>query len=387
MYNWDAFVAEAKSGNSASIVAFNPGVQIPIQAFVPQQDYTAGETNKPLSISCNGRWVKAPADGTDLANTRIQFHCLTYAGPAWGSGQNPDYSDAELISATNAIVNGGGVITWDMPVSSPNGIILPSFEEPFTLVSDQLYGRFIVNDASDAIIYGGGIWTYSPSRGVGDYNDDVHFTADNGAYAEFSFSGSGLQVLSAQGPDLGNVAIYIDGVLKTTCNCYLAGENRTQRVIYKVTGLGSGTHTVKFVKVDGTYAILDAFRVLSTSVTLINDDNGSIVYTGSWVRESKRNVTDVSRSIHYTHENGDHFSYTFTGTGVQYITENSQNMGNVEIILDGVSEGLFNCYASGEILTQQPVFSKYGLSSGSHSISVYKRSGIYAILDALRIFS
>jgi hypothetical protein len=387
MYNWDSFAAAARSGNSASIVAFNPGVQIPIQALVPQQDYTAGETDKPLSIFCDGRWIKSQSDATQMANTHVQFHCLTYAGSAWGTGQSPNYSTAELMSATNAIVNGGGAITWDMPLSSPDGLILSSFEAPFALVSDQLCGRFIVNDTSDAITYGGGNWTYSPSRGVGDWNDDVHVTTENGAFAQFTFNGSGLQILSERDADMGNVAIYINGELKATYDCYFTGGKRTQQVIYDATNIGSGTHTVKLVKIDGACAILDAFRVLSTSVALIDDSNSEIVYSGSWAKKSGRNVTDVLRSIHYTQTDGDHFEYKFTGTGIQYITENGPDMGNVEVFIDDASQGLFNCYSMSETLTQQPVFSKYGLSAVSHSISVYKRSGTYAILDALRVFS
>ncbi len=387
MYNWDSFAAAARSGNAASVVAFNPGVQNPIQALVPQQDYTAGETEKPLSVLCNGRWVKSPVDGTELPNGQVQFHCMTYAGADWATGSSPNYSEGELVSATNSIVNGGGVVTWDMPVSSPDGLILPSFETPFTFVSDQLYGRLLVNDSSEKITYGGGDWVYSRVPGVGYYNGDFHVTTDEGAYAEFTFNGSGIQVFSERDVDMGEVAVYVDDKLAVTCNCYFAGGKRTQQVIYSVSGLGSGTHTVKVVNADGTRTVLDAFRILSSAVMVINDDDKGIAYIGRWSKKVARNVADVLRSIHYTQVDGDHFEYAFTGTGIQYVTENGPNMGAVEVFVDGASFGLFDCFNPGETLTQQPVFSAYDLGAGPHTISVYKRSGTYAMLDALRVFS
>lgn len=385
--NWDTFAAAARSGNSASILAFNPSVQVPIQASAPQEDYTAGETDHPLQIFCNNRWVTAPADATEAANSQIQFHCMTYAGTFWGQGSSPNYTTPQLLSATNAVTNGGGAITWDMPVSNPSGTILPSFEAPFTIVADQLFGRQIANDTDSSISYVGGGWFYSPSRGVGDYNDDVHATSVNGDYATWAFNGSGIQILSERGGDMGNVAIYIDGNLMSTYNCYLNGAKRTQQVIYQKTGLTSGNHTVTMEMVDGQYMVLDAYRILSTSFSVVNNTDSNINYVGSgWAQDSNRNVTDVSQDVQYTTNNGDYFTYTFVGTGIQYITENDSNMGNVEILLDGIFQETVNCYASGGKLTQQPMYQVLNLTAGTHTIKVIKVDGTYAILDALRVF-
>lgn len=385
--NWDTFAAAARSGNSSSILAFNPKVQVPIQASAPQEDYTAGETDHPLQIFCNSRWVTAPANATEAANAQIQFHCMTYAGSFWGQGSSPNYTTPQLVSATNAVTNGGGAITWDMPVSNPSGTILPSFEAPFTIVADQLFGRQIANDTDPSISYVGGGWFYSPNRGVGNYGDDVHATTVNGDHATWSFNGSGFQILSERGGDMGNVAIYIDGNLMLTYNCYLNGAKRTQQVIYQTTGLASGSHTVTMVKVDGQYMVFDAYRILSTSFSVINNTDSNINYVGSgWGQDSNRNVTDVNQDVQYTTHNGDYFTYTFVGTGIQYITENDADMGNVEILLDGISQQTVNCYTSGGKLTQQPMYTVLNLTAGRHTIKVRKVDGTYAILDALRVF-
>lgn len=186
---------------------------------------------------------------------------------------------------------------------------------------------------------------------------------------------------------MGNVAIYIDNDLKLTYDCYLDGAKRTQQVIYQTTGLTSGNHTVRMVSVDGEYMVLDAYRILSTSFTVVDDTDSNIQYVGDgWGQSSGRNVTDVNQNVHYTANNGDYFSYTFVGTGIQYITENDSDMGNVEIKLDGITQATVNCYTSGGKLTQQPMYTVLNLTAEQHTIEVHKVDGTYAILDALRIF-
>jgi hypothetical protein len=387
--NWDSFAAAARSGNRTSIIAFNNGPNNPIDAVAPQEDYTAGEENYgALGIFSNSRWMTAPADATEGANSQVMTHVLTFAGSWWAQGNSPYNTTPQLISATNSIVNPGGAFTWDMPLINPSGLIEPAFESPFTTVADQLLGRYIVNDTSSTITYGGGTWTYSSGRGVGDYDDDVHFTTANGAYAQFTFNGSGVQILSERDSDMGNVQIYLDGTLMITYDCYLTGGKRTRQVIYEVKGLASGSHSVKLVKVDGSYAILDAYRVLSQLQAVVNDNDPTISYVGSsWRSDTGRNVTDYNQDVHFTTNVGDYFSYTFTGTGIQYITENDTDMGNVQIYLDGVSQGTYNCYASGGKVTQQPVFTSLGLTHGSHTIKVQMVSGAYCILDCLRVYA
>ncbi len=361
----------------------------PIDAVAPQEDYTAGEENYgALGIPISSRWSTAPADATEGANSQVMIHSLTFAGSWWGQGTSPKNTTPQLISATNSFINPGGAITWDMPVINPSGLILAAFETPFTAVADQLLGRYIVNDTSPTITYDGNGWAYDPNRGMGDYDDDVHATTENGDYAQFSFNGSGVQVLSERGSDMGNVQIYLDGSLVATYNCYLTGGTRAQQVIYQVKGLASGSHTLKLVKVDGTYARLDAYRVLSRLIAVVNDSDPSINYVGSgWTTSPGRNVTDYNQDVHFTANVGDYFTYTFKGTGIQYLTENDIDMGNVQIFLDGVSQGMYSCYVAGGKVTQQPVYTALGLTYGSHTIKVQMVSGTYCILDCLRVYA
>jgi hypothetical protein len=386
--NWASFAAAARAGNSDSLVAFNPGTQNPIQALAPQEDYTAGEENSGLGIYINSRWTTAPADATEGPNPKVLTQCLTFGGKSWAEGDRPKYTNPELISITNSLVNPGGAMTWDMPIINPSGLIHTAFEVPFTEVADQLLGRDIVKSSSDRIMYGGGQWTRSAHGSSGYYGDEVYIATTDGGYAELSFNGSGIQVFSERGSDMGDVHIYLDGKLTGIYNCFIAGTRRTQQVIYEVKDLSSGSHRVRLVKAGGTYCILGAFRVLSRLQSVVNDRDPAIKYVGSgWSAEAGRCVTDYNQDIHFTTHLGDYFSYTFVGTGIQYLTETDSDMGDVEVYLDGASQGVHSCYAAPGKTTQQPVFKSVGLTYGSHTLKVKMISGRYCRLDCLRVFA
>lgn len=117
--NFASFAAAARQGNPASIVAFNPGIIVPIISITGEEDYTAGEMNNPFLIECTGRWV----DG-------VQWHVLSYLGEWWGRG-TPRFPGPHISSWTATQIAKGGVVTWDAPIDA-RGHIRPEFLEQLT---------------------------------------------------------------------------------------------------------------------------------------------------------------------------------------------------------------------------------------------------------------
>jgi alpha-L-fucosidase 2 len=78
-------------------------------------------------------------------------------------------------------------------------------------------------------------------------------------------------------------------------------------------------------------------------------------------------------------------SYTFTGTGVDYLSERNGDMGNVDVYVDNIFQANVNLFVSGPRQAQVVVFSKSGLPSGQHTIRIVNRTASVAIVDALRI--
>ena len=121
-----------------------------------------------------------------------------------------------------------------------------------------------INDADSGITYSGS-WTYSANRGLGDYNDDIHYTKTNGNYAQYTFTGTGVQYITETYSDESNVDVYIDGAYQTTVSCY-STTRQSQFVAYSRTGISSGSHTIKVVKNSGNYMLLDAFAFTTAPV-------------------------------------------------------------------------------------------------------------------------
>jgi alpha-L-fucosidase len=116
----------------------------------------------------------------------------------------------------------------------------------------------------------------------------------------------------------------------------------------------------------------------------VNDTDASIVYTGTWNYAPNRTfTTDYNLDVHWTTTNSDYVEYTFTGTAIAYVTEKNNDQGDVDVYIDDVYETTVSCYNATR-LAQVDVFTKTGLSPGSHTIKLVKVNGQYMLLDAFK---
>ena len=118
--NFTSFAAAARAGNSDSIVAFNPGVVYRMLSLSSDEDYTAGEIDKPEMVSVH-RAKDGRVDGT-------QIHMLSFLGERWGSGK-PRFTTEQVIGFTKKIRDFGGSVTWDVPVELDGTITGPFLDQ------------------------------------------------------------------------------------------------------------------------------------------------------------------------------------------------------------------------------------------------------------------
>jgi hypothetical protein len=98
----------------------------------------------------------------------------------------------------------------------------------------------------------------------------------------------------------------------------------------------------------------------------VNDTDPAIHYTGnSWGYYSDRGVGDVGNDVHATLANGDSVAYTFTGTGISYVTEKSVDEGIVGVAIDGVAQGTVNAQSSVHNLANQTIYTSGACRPGS----------------------
>lgn len=77
-----------------------------------------------------------------------------------------------------------------------------------------------MNDDDPQIVYTGS-WGRSTGRGLGDFEDDVHYTETNGDFFEYSFVGTGVDYVTETHSSQGDVDIYLDREFKKTVSTYL----------------------------------------------------------------------------------------------------------------------------------------------------------------------
>ncbi len=118
--NFASFAAAARAGNADSAVAFNPGVIYRLISVSPEEDFTAGEIDKPELMA-----VRRSADGL-IDGT--QLHMLSFLGETWGMGA-PRFTVDQVTEFTKKIRDFGGSVTWDVPVALDGTIADPFLEQ------------------------------------------------------------------------------------------------------------------------------------------------------------------------------------------------------------------------------------------------------------------
>lgn len=289
-----------------------------------------------------------------------------------------------------------------------------------------------LNDDDPSIVYNGN-WGHSTDRGLGDYEDDVHYAEANDASFEYEFRGTGIEWISETHESQGGADIYLDGQLVQTVDTYLdPSQGRgVQQVVYSATGLQNGVHTLRVVKKSGQFMTLDSLQVtveslLSTStstfdkatatdvaVDVLRDPgelsrirhDGETLEQGTDYEVSGSTVAidadylanlpigetvfdfqfrgDYHDDIHYTTENGDFITFSFTGTEVSWQTSMAPDQGDVDVYVDNVFSETVDTHTNART-TRQEAFTIDGLASGDHTITLVKVSGDIMRNDVLK---
>jgi len=131
----------------------------------------------------------------------------------------------------------------------------------------KLSGNERLNDTA-GIVYTGSGWDYKNAArgGANSYYNDLYATQANGDFFEFMFHGTGIDYIAQVNNDEGDVDIYIDNVFQETISNY--NPSRVyQKIVYSNQGLTPGIHTIKGVKKNSSYLIVDGFTVYGAATS------------------------------------------------------------------------------------------------------------------------
>jgi hypothetical protein len=120
---------------------------------------------------------------------------------------------------------------------------------------------------------------------------------------------------------------------------------------------------------------------------MLDDDDQSMTYTGSWTGSGRRGFGDFDDNVHYTNSDGDSVTVAFTGIGVSLIGEKADDQGPIEWLLDGQSQGMVDTSlpAGSPRECQQVLLTSPALQPGAHTLRIVKRGGPAMTIDAVKV--
>ncbi|BBI36652.1 CBM35 domain-containing protein [Cohnella abietis] len=245
------------------------------------------------------------------------------------------------------------------------------------------------DDADPAITYSGS-WISVASPGY--LNTNVHYASAPGSYIQYTFKGTDIQWIGGTNNDHGKADVYIDGILDQTVDTYSDGWVK-QKVLYAKKGLSSGTHTIKIqvrsdknVASSGYITDIDSFAYTALPKQYVDNSQSGILYSGSWVANYSPGY--VNTTVNYSASSGSYAQYSFTGIGIQWIGGTNTDHGKADVYIDGILDQTVDTYST-TWNRQKVLYSKSGLSNGTHTIKIQVRSdknpsssGFYTDVDA-----
>ena len=207
------------------------------------------------------------------------------------------------------------------------------------------------------------------------------YSATAGDAASFDFDGDWLGIGFATDRFGGQAEILIDGIIVDTIDLYSRYEDTASRY-YR--DLGPGPHSVTINVLgtghpnsSGTRVHLDFFDVwdgLPLPDGTIEDDDERLFYSDGWNRSLTPDASGGSFAV-----NGATAWFPFSGDSVTWQGWTRFTRQDVELRINGVSQGLFDTYA----LEEGPrAFSFDGLGSGPHVLELRQYRDDAATLDA-----
>lgn len=200
-------------------------------------------------------------------------------------------------------------------------------------------------------------------------------TSAEGAYAEFTFTGTAVRVYAEMSFNFGTADVYLDGELVE--NVILYGQAATGQLMFERTGLTDGEHTIRFAQ-NAWNINLDYFSYLPSEQeenVIVDAMDNRITYTGSW--NDDQNDSFQNGTARYASGAGATAEFAFNGTAIRWYGQHDTNFGTARVYIDDVLIQEVN--VNGAFEAQQLLFERTGLSAGSHVLRIVCESPVIDI--------
>ncbi|MCP4361020.1 MAG: hypothetical protein GY796_23685, partial [Chloroflexi bacterium] len=302
----------------------------------------------------------------DLYTTNDNVTNVVYAGLAAGN-----HTISMTVLSTAHPHSLGNEVMFDYIDTWDGGSVPPgTYEEdnPLVIRSDE---------------YDNWTTTAEPAASGGAYIASGSLTSAKNGW--FAFTGDSVTFLGLADTSGNRVGISIDGLWQGDFNLY---NSLPISRPFTFAGLGAGPHVIQVNQYRGALNV-DAFMTpgfgpitqtpVYTGVVRYEEDNLAIVYNGQdgfWQRSrswTRNNSAQTSADWNVGSGTvGDAVELTFDGRWVNIGFRTRNQTGQVEVFIDGISQGIIVLPVTGEDVTS---FQYGNLITGTHTISVAVASG------------
>lgn len=231
-----------------------------------------------------------------------------------------------------------------------------------------------VNDSEPSIAYKG---SFSRVSDASCYGGDITSSNITGDYIEFPFVGTEVAWYGKKASDEGKADVYVDNTYYATVDLY-GSTAQYKKLLWRSPGLTNANHTLKIV-VTGTknasstgYTICaDRIEYVNEEGIMINEDEDSIIYSGTWSSIANNDAFD--RAYKESQTATDYFEYPFSGSCIGVYVRKASDAGKADIYIDTVLQATVDAYSSTTQYNELLWSSGY-LAPGEHTLKVVVRS-------------
>ncbi|WP_169082321.1 glycosyl hydrolase family 95 catalytic domain-containing protein [Paenibacillus sp. PL91] len=210
-----------------------------------------------------------------------------------------------------------------------------------------------VDDRDPSVVYSG---TWGPYNDANDYKGTESFSSTAGSYAEFTFAGTAIKLISARQANHGRIDVYIDGELAAEDIDGYGPATLKQQVLFQREDLPKGTHTIKVVvkgtknnAASNTIGMIDAFEYLPydeeealptidlSGPTSIASGKAFTVAVG--LKSVTQSVYAQDIRLSYDAERFEFVSAAAVKDGVQLLETQHSSPGTIRLILASAGPG------------------------------------------------
>jgi hypothetical protein len=274
-------------------------------------------------------------------------------------------------SASQSIATAGKYTAWPAYFDGSNWIELAAMHSTF-LVGSQTTVRIEQSDPS--VQQGPNQWSWSTGYDSRASGGSYIVSKTAGSALSVSFNGIGISIIGIVDGCSGQGSVSVDGTTQNFDN--YRPEGAWQQVIYSVSGLTPGYHTLTLT-VSGTnqpascgpWVYIDAFDIVVSASERVEDTSSQVVKgPNQWSWSTGYDSRASGGSYIVSKTAGSALSVSFNGTGISIIGIVDGCSGQGSVSVDGTTQNFDNYRPGGA--WQQVIYSVSGLTPGYHTLTL-----------------